>query len=320
MRAKEKNKGVSGARPSPVREKRPLGLDDRELVEEKLALALLERIVTVEAAAILRRPISDIDPLRPLSEMGMDSLMAVELRLALESRLGVDVPLFPLAEDVAWIASRIEAATKALVEQSTAPFQSALDFLLQQIAERARQKNELAQVIPGASVGDMNTAAAIAVAARTLLGNGVKDLPDSVLGDLWRVVAAELEARETDRATGEPRRMTQAEIRRAKLQERLDGLQPKYEKRLGALELPLEGFTTKKQADEAAALATNLRDIQKLQLELGFPVTEWPDRVTEAESMASAYRRTHTKTGESKPRRPRGRPRRDLSVGARLSS
>jgi acyl carrier protein len=203
MRAKEKTKPVSGARLSPVREKRPLGLDDRELVES--ALALLERIVTVEAAAILRRPISDIDPLRPLSEIGMDSLMAVELRLALESRLGVDVPLFPLAEDVAWIASRIEAATEALVEQGMVPFRSALDFLLQRSAERAQQKNELAQVIPGATVDDMDTAAAIAAAARTLLGNGVKDLPDSVLGDLWRVVAAEVEARETGRASEESR-------------------------------------------------------------------------------------------------------------------
>jgi acyl carrier protein len=173
MRAKEKNKGVSGARPSPVREKRPLGLDDRELVEEKRALALLERIVTVEAATILRRPISDIDPLRSLFEMGMDSLMVVELRFALERRLGADVPAVALLEgDVASIAWRID---------------------------------ELAQVIPGASVGDMNTAAAIAAAARALLGNGVKDLPDSVLGDLWRVVAAEVKARETGRASEESR-------------------------------------------------------------------------------------------------------------------
>ena len=62
-----------------------------ELLAERLAsldpeaaLALLKTVVAEEAATILRLPAGGIDPLRPLSEMGMDSLMAVELRLALE--------------------------------------------------------------------------------------------------------------------------------------------------------------------------------------------------------------------------------------------
>jgi acyl carrier protein len=59
---------------------------------------LLKTVVSEEAANILRLPASGIDPLRPLSEMGMDSLMAVELRLALESRLRIDLPLVSLAE------------------------------------------------------------------------------------------------------------------------------------------------------------------------------------------------------------------------------
>ena len=60
-------------------------------------------------------PAAGIDPLRPLSEMGMDSLMAVELRLALESRLRVDLPLVSLAEgtSVASIAARLSAAISA---------------------------------------------------------------------------------------------------------------------------------------------------------------------------------------------------------------
>ena len=73
------------------------------------ALALLRTVIAEEAATILRLPASGIDPLRPLSEMGMDSLMAVELRLALESRLRVDLPLVSLAEgtSVASIAGRL---------------------------------------------------------------------------------------------------------------------------------------------------------------------------------------------------------------------
>ena len=51
------------------------------------AVALLKTAIAEEAANILRLPPAAMDPLRPLSEMGMDSLMAVELRLALENRL-----------------------------------------------------------------------------------------------------------------------------------------------------------------------------------------------------------------------------------------
>jgi phthiocerol/phenolphthiocerol synthesis type-I polyketide synthase C len=79
------------------------------------ALALLKTAVAEEAANILRMPAAGIDPLRPLSEIGMDSLMAVELRLALESRLRIDLPLMSLAEgtSVASIATRLAGALTA---------------------------------------------------------------------------------------------------------------------------------------------------------------------------------------------------------------
>ncbi|HTT79446.1 MAG TPA: SDR family NAD(P)-dependent oxidoreductase [Stellaceae bacterium] len=76
------------------------------------AAALLTAAVAEEAATILRLPAAALDPLRPLSEVGMDSLMAVELRLALETRLRIDLPLMSLAEgtSVASIARRLAAA------------------------------------------------------------------------------------------------------------------------------------------------------------------------------------------------------------------
>jgi hypothetical protein len=57
-------------------------------------------------------PAASLDPLRPLSDVGMDSLMAVELRLALEARLRIDLPLMSLAEgtSVASIATRLASA------------------------------------------------------------------------------------------------------------------------------------------------------------------------------------------------------------------
>ncbi len=84
-------------------------------LDAEAALALLKTAVAEEAANILRLPAAGIDPLRPLSEMGMDSLMAVELRLALESRLRIDLPLMSLAEgtSVASIAVRLASAVSA---------------------------------------------------------------------------------------------------------------------------------------------------------------------------------------------------------------
>jgi NAD(P)-dependent dehydrogenase (short-subunit alcohol dehydrogenase family)/acyl carrier protein len=84
-------------------------------LDPEAALTLLKTVVVEEAARILRLPASGIDPLRPLSQMGMDSLMAVELRLALESRLHIELPLMSLAEgtSVALIAARLGDALTA---------------------------------------------------------------------------------------------------------------------------------------------------------------------------------------------------------------
>src|SRR5205823_10853858 len=100
------------ASPSPSDE----SLGDRlAALDPEAALALLKTVVAEEAATILRLPADGIDPLRPLSELGMDSLMAVELRLALESRLRIDLPLMSLAEgtSVASIAKRLAGALSA---------------------------------------------------------------------------------------------------------------------------------------------------------------------------------------------------------------
>jgi phthiocerol/phenolphthiocerol synthesis type-I polyketide synthase C len=84
-------------------------------MDAEAALALLKTVVAEEAAKILRLPGDGIDPSRPLSEMGMDSLMAVELRLALENRLRIDLPLVSLTEgtSVTSIAARLAAAALA---------------------------------------------------------------------------------------------------------------------------------------------------------------------------------------------------------------
>jgi acyl transferase domain-containing protein/acyl carrier protein len=99
----------ANASPSPVDESLAERLASSDPEE---TLALLKAVVAEEVATILRLPGEGIDPLRPLSEMGMDSLMAVELRLALENRMRVDLPLVSLTEgtSIASIAMRLTAA------------------------------------------------------------------------------------------------------------------------------------------------------------------------------------------------------------------
>jgi phthiocerol/phenolphthiocerol synthesis type-I polyketide synthase C len=82
---------------------RLVGLDDAERHD------ILAAIVAEEAARILRLSDQGIDHNRPLAELGMDSLMAIELRLAIETRLRLDLPLMSLADgaSAATLATRI---------------------------------------------------------------------------------------------------------------------------------------------------------------------------------------------------------------------
>ena len=84
-------------------------------------------LVTEELSRVLRLPREEIGRTKPLSELGLDSLMAVELALALESRLSLDAPLGEAASafNVMELAQRILSsvageATGAMVSESLA--------------------------------------------------------------------------------------------------------------------------------------------------------------------------------------------------------
>ncbi|WP_209015316.1 SDR family NAD(P)-dependent oxidoreductase [Roseibium limicola] len=55
------------------------------------------KLLAAEIGKILRISGDDIDAHKPLSEIGMDSLMALELRMSAERQLGIDIPLMSLA-------------------------------------------------------------------------------------------------------------------------------------------------------------------------------------------------------------------------------
>jgi NAD(P)-dependent dehydrogenase (short-subunit alcohol dehydrogenase family)/acyl carrier protein len=62
-----------------------------------------------EVARILKLAPERVDPRAPLGEFGMDSLMAVELRLAVEQRCGITIPVLALSEGatLAVLADRV---------------------------------------------------------------------------------------------------------------------------------------------------------------------------------------------------------------------
>ena len=57
------------------------------------ALAILVPMLATEIGKILRLPAETIDPRRSLTDLGMDSLMALELRMSVEKRFNVELPL-----------------------------------------------------------------------------------------------------------------------------------------------------------------------------------------------------------------------------------
>jgi acyl carrier protein len=76
-------------------------------------------LLVQEVAGILKIPADRIDPARPLADLGMDSLMAVELRMSLEARVGVSLPLLSLS-DGATLSTMAARVVRSLVQTDEA--------------------------------------------------------------------------------------------------------------------------------------------------------------------------------------------------------
>lgn len=80
------------------------------------ALEIVLSATKAEIGRILRMDADSIDARRPLSEIGMDSLMALELRLGVEKRIGIELPLMSLGDRTA-----VHVAEKILAGLSGQP-------------------------------------------------------------------------------------------------------------------------------------------------------------------------------------------------------
>jgi len=67
---------------------------------EVKARAIVARLVASEVARILRLSAEEIDLARPLDELGMDSLMSLELRMSVEKRFGIELPIVVISSGI----------------------------------------------------------------------------------------------------------------------------------------------------------------------------------------------------------------------------
>jgi acyl carrier protein len=94
-------------------------LTKRELLAIESAAArriFLESKLRLEVANVLRVEAAAVDPQQPLRELGIDSLMAIELRNALEAMFGVRLP-----STVVWNCPTVAALGQELLRKMDLP-------------------------------------------------------------------------------------------------------------------------------------------------------------------------------------------------------
>ncbi|WP_395022682.1 acyl carrier protein [Dongia sp.] len=97
----------------------------RDLSPDAVRTTLVE-LVSEQVGLVLRIPADRLDPDKSVFDLGMDSLMAMELRLSIEERFAIDLPAMALAEGLTItrlaerIRDRLLGTTTARVEDSVA--------------------------------------------------------------------------------------------------------------------------------------------------------------------------------------------------------
>jgi phthiocerol/phenolphthiocerol synthesis type-I polyketide synthase C len=109
------------------------------------AQSLLHQVVAAEIATILRVTEDSITPEKILKDIGLDSLMAMELGMSFQQKTGFDIPLSGVGEDttVSDVVTRLrERVSKHSGEDEAAPQDEILDRL---VKSHATQQKAAAQ-------------------------------------------------------------------------------------------------------------------------------------------------------------------------------
>jgi phthiocerol/phenolphthiocerol synthesis type-I polyketide synthase C len=79
------------------------------------ARALVAKLVASEVARIFRLSADEIEVARPLDELGMDSMMSLDLRMGIEKRFGVELPVVAISAGVSVndLATRLIAGVRS---------------------------------------------------------------------------------------------------------------------------------------------------------------------------------------------------------------
>jgi acyl carrier protein len=99
-------------------------------LNEAEAVKRLSEVFREEAAAILRLPAEDVDTDRPMSELGFDSLMAVELKLTAEEKYNVSLPIFSLADGATLTSVAVRVASDLRGGAAVSTDEGSAEFLL----------------------------------------------------------------------------------------------------------------------------------------------------------------------------------------------
>jgi len=107
-------------------------------IQEKLV-----EFITREISRILRVPVGELIPTRPVSEFGMDSLMGVEFGLAAQEAIGDDIPMMAISDalSIKDIAAKIASS---LVNKHKA--ENELDVILGNLAAQHSSKSQDAPI------------------------------------------------------------------------------------------------------------------------------------------------------------------------------
>jgi acyl carrier protein len=93
---------------------------------EAEANRLISALVAGEVAQILLLAAGDIDLQAPIDSLGMDSLMALELRMSLEAKYGIELPVMAISAvgNLSELACRILKIVRGCAEADEAPRQT----------------------------------------------------------------------------------------------------------------------------------------------------------------------------------------------------